>query len=138
MQRKWRERYPERFRKRAVERMNSCRNISQLARDLHVCRILLYKWRDRLHSVDDQGPNEIARQKSRQAAFQGEIDKLKRLLADKMLEVDFFKTALQKVKARCQSSGVSGEQASTMQFVTPLQCSLNVGRMCQLAQVSRA
>lgn len=65
MQRKWRERYPERFRGRAVERMSSSRNISQLARDLHVCRILLYKWRDRLHPVDDQEPSEVARRESR-------------------------------------------------------------------------
>jgi hypothetical protein len=38
---------------------------------------------------------------------------LKRLLADKTLEVDFFKGALQKVEARRQRKGSSGEQAST-------------------------
>ena len=65
MQRKWRERYPERFRGRAVERTSSSWNISQLARDLHMCRILLYKWRDRLHPVDEQEPSEVARRESR-------------------------------------------------------------------------
>lgn len=65
MQRELFERYPERFRRRAVERMSGCRSTSQLARDLHVCRILLYKWRDRLHPVDDQEPSEVARRESR-------------------------------------------------------------------------
>jgi len=52
--------------------------------------------------------------------------------------MDFFKTAVQNIEARRRSSGVSGEQASTMQSVMPLQGSLSVGRICQLAQVSRA
>ena len=34
MQRKWHERYPQRFRCRAVERMNACDNIVRLAREL--------------------------------------------------------------------------------------------------------
>jgi hypothetical protein len=37
---------------------------------------------------------------------------LKRLLAEKVLEVDFLKGALQKVEARRQSRGGSGETAS--------------------------
>ena len=47
MQRKWHERYPQRFRCRAVERMNACDNIVRLARELRVNRTLLYKWRYR-------------------------------------------------------------------------------------------
>jgi len=35
------------------------------------------------------------------------------LLADKTLAVDFFKGALQKVEARRQRKGSSGEKAST-------------------------
>ena len=138
MERKWHERYPQKFRCRAVERMNSCGNISQLARDLHVCRILLYKWRDRLHPVDAQASTETARQRSREASFRKKIDKLKRLLAEKMLTVDFFKAALQKIEARRHKNSVSGGPASTMQFETQLQGSLSIERMCQLAQVSRA
>jgi hypothetical protein len=41
----------------------------------------------------------------------GEVDELKRLLAEKTLEVDFFKGALQKVAARRQNN--TGERAST-------------------------
>jgi len=75
---------------------------------------------------------------SRESALRKEIDKLKRLLANKTLEVDFFRVALQKVGARRRNSGISGEQASTMQSETSLQGSLSVERMRQLGQVSRA
>ena len=34
MERKWHERYPQKFRCRAVERMNACDNIVRLAREL--------------------------------------------------------------------------------------------------------
>jgi hypothetical protein len=54
------------------------------------------------------------------------------------VEVDFFRSALQKVEARRQQSGVSGEKASTTQFEMPLQGSLSIERMCQLAQISRS
>jgi transposase InsO family protein len=45
---------------------------------------------------------------------------------------------LQKVEARRQPKEVSGEKASTTKFEMPLQGSLSIERMCQLAQVSRA
>src|SRR6476660_7446616 len=52
--------------------------------------------------------------------------------------MDFFRGALQKVEARRQQSGISGEKASTTKFEMPLQGGLSIERMCQLAQVSRA
>jgi hypothetical protein len=42
-----------------------------------------------------------------------EVNHLKRVLAEKTLEVDFFRSALQKVEARRQQSDKSGEKAST-------------------------
>jgi len=88
--------------------------------------------------VNSPALSQILRQRSREEALRKQIDKLKRLLADKVLETDFFKTALQNIEARRRNSGVSGEQASTMLSVMPLQGSLSVGRICRLAQVSRA
>ena len=41
-----------------------------------------------------------------------QVRQLKRLLAEKTMEVDFFKGALQKVEARRQRSSSSGEQTS--------------------------
>jgi transposase-like protein len=138
VERKWRELYPQKFRCRAVERMNACDNIVRLARELGVSRTLLYKWRHRLDPGNGQAQSEVMIRNSRESTLRKEIDKLKRLLANKAVEVDSFRVALQKVGARRRNSGISGEQASTMQSETSLQGSLSVERMCQLGQVSRA
>jgi hypothetical protein len=47
------------------------------------------------------------------ASHRKEIHQLKRLLAEKTMEVDFFKGALQKIEARRQRSNGSGEMTST-------------------------
>ena len=104
-------RYPKEFRRMAVERLKSCDNIVALSRELGVHRRLLYKWRDQLD------PAEIAEesppQTSRESTLRKEVNQLKRLLAEKAVEVDFFKGALQKIEARRQRKGNSGETAST-------------------------
>ena len=138
MERKWKERYSQSFRRRAVARMNTCENIVRFSREIGVDRCLLYKWRHRLEPPDAQVGGTASTQNSRESTLRREISKLKRLLADKMLEVDFFKHALQKVGARRQQSGLSGEKASTKLSETPLQGNLSIERMCQLTQVSRA
>jgi len=51
VERKWHERYPQKFRIRAVERMNSCDNVLRLARELGLNRSLLYNWRYRLDQL---------------------------------------------------------------------------------------
>jgi transposase-like protein len=103
-------RYPQAFRKMAVERLKGCDNIVALSAELGVHRRLLYKWRDQLEPIDDgQGPPENG--KERELRLQ--IAQLKRLVADKTLEADFFRGALQKVEARRQSNKPAGETAST-------------------------
>ena len=138
MERKWRERYGQKFRRRAVERMNACENIVRLARDLGVCRTLLYKWRYQLEPENALPEGASSTKNSRESTLRREICKLKRLLADKTVEVDFFRSALQKVEARRQRNDISGEKASTTKSEMPLQGNLSIERMCQLAQVSRA
>jgi len=93
-------RYPKAFRKMAVERLKSCDNIVALAQELGVHRRMLYKWRDQLEPVED-GEGEAANLRERELRRQ--VTQLKRLVADKTLEADFFKGALQKVEARRQS-----------------------------------
>jgi transposase len=95
----------------AVERLKRCENIVALSEELGVHRRLLYKWRDQLDPVD--GGDEPASENPREATLRKEVSQLKRVLAEKTLEVDFFKGALQKVEARRQKSGISGEKAST-------------------------
>jgi len=103
-------RYPKAFKQMAVERLNQCENIVALSQELGVSRRLLYTWRDQLDPVErSEGPPANARE----STLRKEVSQLKRLLADKTLEVDFFKGALHTVEARRQQSGQAGAQAST-------------------------
>jgi hypothetical protein len=56
---------------------------------------------------------EASRPSTHASAHRKEIHRLKQLLAEKTLEVDFFRGALQKVEARRQKSGETGEMGST-------------------------
>jgi transposase-like protein len=103
-------RFTAAFRKKAVERLKSCDNVTALAEELGVHRRLLYHWRGRLEPIDDgQAPPENGKERE----LRQQIANLKRLVADKTLEADFFKGALQKVEARRQSNNKAGETAST-------------------------
>jgi transposase-like protein len=94
----------------AVERLKSCENIVALSEELGVHRRLLYKWRDQLEPIEGgQGPPENSKERELRLL----VAQLKRLVADKALEADFFKGALQKVEARRQSNEPAGETAST-------------------------
>ena len=102
--------YPMAFRKMALERLKSCKSVSELSAELGIHRTLLYKWRERIEPVDDgNGPPA----NSGERKLRKEIRELKRVLGEKVLEADFFKGALQKVEARRQSSGGSGGTGST-------------------------
>ena len=94
-----------------VERMKQCDDIVALSKELDIHRRLLYRWRDQLDPVEKgEWPPP---QNSREATLRKEVGRLQRVLADKTLELDFFKGALQKVEARRQQSGNSGAKAST-------------------------
>jgi transposase len=103
--------YPKEFRRMAVERLKTCDNIVELSQELGVHRRLLYKWRDQFDPFDSG--EEPLRGNSRELTLRKEINQLKRVVLDKTLELDFFKGALQKVEARRQQSGISGEKPST-------------------------
>ena len=106
-------RYSPEFRRIAVERMKGCQNIVALAAELGVERKSLYLWREELdpESVIRRAPGRPA--KSRDVELEKEVTRLKRVLADKTLELDFFKGALQKVTARRRESKNSGGKTST-------------------------
>jgi transposase-like protein len=105
-------RYSVHFRQVAVERLRGCENIVALAKELGVSRRQLYRWRDEL-DPEEPGLGKSAGEKSRASTLRKEVNHLKRVLAEKTLEVDFFRSALQKVEARRQQSNRSGEKAST-------------------------
>ena len=105
--------YSMKFRRIAVERMKGCNNIATLAKELGVERKSLYLWRDHLD------PESVIRRKSgppaksREVELEKEVCQLKRVLADKTLELDFFKGALQKIEERRRQSKNSGGKTST-------------------------
>jgi len=105
---KKRQRYSNEFRREAVERMRGGNNIVRLARDLGVCRRVLYNWRDQLD--ESNAPPT----RTRELMLRKQILRLKRLLANKTLEVDFFRHALQRVGARRRQNFHPGDKASTM------------------------
>jgi len=106
-------RYPKAFRQMAVERLKGCDNIIALSRELGIHRRLLYKWRDQLEPIEDNvGPPA----NSRERELRQQVAQLKRVVADKTLEADFFRGALQKIEARRQSKDNSGGTASTNKF----------------------
>lgn len=104
-------RHSQAFRQMAVERLKQCDNISELSRELGVSRGLLYGWRSKMETRESgNGTPPVT---SRESKLRKEVSQLKRVLAEKTVEVDFFKGALQKVEARRQREGSSGEKAST-------------------------
>ena len=102
--------FPKAFRQMAVERLEQCDNIVELAKTLGISRRLLYTWREKLEPLE-RGERPLAT--SREATLRKEVSQLKRVLAEKVLEVDFFKGALHNVEARRQRSGKAGARAST-------------------------
>lgn len=56
---------------------------------------------------------ESARASTHEGSYRKQVLRLKQLLAEKILEVDFFQGALQEIEARRRKSGASGETAST-------------------------
>ena len=103
-------RYSNEFKQMCVERMKQCDNIGALAKELNIHRRVLYRWRDQLESITTE---EGAPPQSGEATLRKEVSRLKQALADKTLELDFFKGALQKVEARRQQQDVTGAKAST-------------------------
>jgi transposase len=99
--------YPIAFRQMALERMKTCASVSALAEELGVHRTVLYHWQRQKEAGHDGTPTSAVRE------LRKEVRDLKRVLAEKTLEVDFFKGALQKVEARRQNNTSSGETAST-------------------------
>lgn len=105
--------YSVKFRRIAVERMKGCNNVTALAKELGVERRSLYLWREQLDPESIISRKSGPQGKSREAELEKEVLGLKRVLADKTLELDFFRGALQKVEGRRRQSKNSGGKTST-------------------------
>ncbi len=103
-------RYSRKFQRMAVERMWTCESVTELARELGVRPRCLYKWRAKLDLLES---GEESARVTHEGSYRKQVLRLKQLLAEKTLEVDFFKGALQKIEARRRKSDASGETAFT-------------------------
>jgi transposase-like protein len=112
---KWR-RHSEEFKRQAVERMKTCQNIQELARELKIQRKLLYTWKYQFEGRPESRHANlgITAEDRKEKQLRDEIAKLKTALADKTLEIDFFRSALLKIKERRQNNTEAGASASTM------------------------
>jgi transposase-like protein len=106
---KWERNKPE-FKLQALERMKEAKNIGLLAQELGISVRTLYRWKDRQLGREKKKAREL---EPREKKLESEIEQLKRSLANRTLEVDFFKSALQRVKARRQPNTATGGEAST-------------------------
>jgi transposase-like protein len=111
---KWR-RHTVEFKRQAVERMKTCENIHELARELKIQRKLLYTWKYQFEGRPEPRHANlgISAEDRKDKQLREEIAKLKVSLADKTLEIDFFQSALLKVKEGRQANTGPGASAST-------------------------
>lgn len=107
-------RHPEELHTLAIRRFRSCQNVAQLAREIGIPRQTLYRWTDESERVEAREADRLAPvENARESTLRKRIALLKDALADKTLEVDFFKSALQTVKARSRKNSAGGELAFT-------------------------
>ena len=108
----WRKYSPE-FRRKALERMKACSNVTALARELGIRRKWLYKWRDQALANEPSGPRRKSATADHIATLTKRISELEQLTGRQAAEIDFFKGALRGIRESRQSSGSTGARAST-------------------------
>jgi len=110
-------RHSEEFKREVVKRMGECKNLEGLGRELGLDVKMMYQWKWKAEGRPTRKPAALTTQAAEQGSLETvrrENAQLKRLLAEKALEVDFFKGALQQVEARHRGRGDSGETPSTV------------------------
>lgn len=118
-------RYSREFKLDALQRMETCGNVSALARELGIRRKHLYAWRERLGKGGElallNGPGrppgaKKAEQPKRVVGPPKDLEKrvveLQRLLGAKQMEVDFFKRTFEHVREAMQNPGENGGKTS--------------------------
>ncbi len=106
---KWHRHSPE-FKLEAVERMRAGTSIKALAHELGAQRQLLYAWKWHVEGQPARRRTDLG---LGPVGPEAEIRRLKEALADKALEVDFFKDALRRVEPERPKETAGGGSAST-------------------------
>jgi transposase-like protein len=124
------ERYSPEFKRAALLRMESCRNVSALARELGIRRKYLYKWQAAFRSQGEAGlrsrpeparaiPKAGVPQARDQAIvpatteLKQRVAELERQLGVKQMEIDFFKRTFEHVRGAPQTPTAAGAGEST-------------------------
>jgi len=111
---KWR-RHTLEFKRQAVERMKTCENIEALANELKIQRKLLYTWRYQFEGRPEPRRTNygVTAEERKEKQLRDEMNRLKSALAERVLENDFLKSALLRVKEERRPSTGNGASAST-------------------------
>jgi hypothetical protein len=96
---------------RALERMRVAPNISELSKEMRIPRRTLYSWRDK--ERDKIESRRKIEWQTREQELEQAIRHMKEVLAEKTLDLDFFKGALQKIEERRQARSAAVAPAST-------------------------
>ena len=100
----------DQFRAIALERMRTCNHIGRLCEELGVSRKTLEKWRRQMDARRESEPSTTPLPGE---TLEAENRRLKRALAEKVLEVDFLQGALRNIEARRRQNTASGGKAFT-------------------------
>lgn len=79
-------RFTEEFRRRAVSRLEGCRNISALCRELGISRQLLYQWKHR----SERGPLNWRRASVGEDSLRRRVTELEHAVAEMRLQMDDY------------------------------------------------
>lgn len=124
------ERYSPEFKREALRRMESCRNVSALARELGIRRKYLYQWQEAFRRKGEAGlksrpetakakPEAGVRRARDQAVQPPNVDlkqrvaELERQLGIKQMEIDFFERTFEHVRGALQTPTAAGAEEST-------------------------
>lgn len=124
------ERHSPEFKREALRRMESCRNVSALARELGIRRKSLYQWQEAFRTKGEAGlksrpePADVeskprvprARDQAVQPAdldLKQRVAELERQLGVKQMEIDFFKRTFEHVRGALQTPTAAGAGEST-------------------------
>lgn len=102
--------HPQAFREMALERLRTCMHIGKLCEDLGISPGTLKRWRRQMQAQHEAGPSTVTLPGE---TLEQENRRLKRALAEKVLEADFLQGALQHVEARRRQNTKSGARVST-------------------------
>ena len=99
------------FREMALERLRTCQHMGKLCEELGVNRNTLRQWRRQMEARSEQRTASTVALAGE--TLEQENRRLKRALAEKVLEVDFLQGALHQVEAQRRRNIASGGPAST-------------------------